>query len=248
MSINPYETDELLGQYLDFHYGPSHFSVPNYPKACIELALAHHTGVHERALDLGCAVGRSSFELARRFNDVIGIDLSHRFIDSAILLAEQGQLPYRVPTEGELTENRTADLSELGLKETARRTHFQVGDACALNTADLGTFDVVFAGNLIDRLPDPAAFLAQLPALIRPGGLLMITSPYTLLPEFTPRKRWLGGFEENGRALSVLDGLRQHLEPDFTLLKPTQDIPFVIRETARKYQHTLAEATLWRRQ
>jgi hypothetical protein len=26
-----------------------------------------------------------------------------------------------------------------------------------------------------------------------------------------------------------------------------EDIPFVIRETARKHQHTIAEMTVWRR-
>lgn len=246
MTDNPYETDELLGQYLDFHYGPGHFDVPNYPKACIEQALAHHTGTTGRALDLGCAVGRSSFELARRFDEVIGIDLSRRFIDSATRLAEQGQIPYQVTLEGELTERRTVDLAALELSGTAGRTRFQIGDACALDDT-LGHFDLVFAGNLIDRLPDPAAFLAQLSGLIRPGGLLMITSPYTLLPEFTPRERWIGGFERNGQPVRMLDGLRHHLEPDFVLLEPTRDIPFVIRETARKYQHTVAEASLWRR-
>lgn len=29
-----------------------------------------------RALDLGCAVGRSSFELAHRFREVVGVDIS----------------------------------------------------------------------------------------------------------------------------------------------------------------------------
>ena len=27
-----------------------------------------------------------------------------------------------------------------------------------------------------------------------------------------------------------------------------EDIPFVIRETARKHQHTIAEASFWRKQ
>jgi 2-polyprenyl-3-methyl-5-hydroxy-6-metoxy-1,4-benzoquinol methylase len=34
----------------------------------------------QRALDIGCAVGRSSFELARNFKEVVGIDFSHRFV------------------------------------------------------------------------------------------------------------------------------------------------------------------------
>ncbi|WP_347330522.1 putative 4-mercaptohistidine N1-methyltransferase [Marinimicrobium locisalis] len=243
--MNPYETDELLGQYLDFHYGPSHFHTPNYPRACVELALATHTGQRERALDLGCAVGRSTLELARTFDESIGIDLSHRFIDSASELARTGRLAYQVRDEGEIRSEQMAELATLGLSDAAKRVLFQQGDACALN-ANLGIFDLIFAGNLLDRLPDPAAFLAQLPSLIKPGGLLVISSPYTLLPEYTPRENWIGGFETEGRPLRMLDGLRQHLEPAFTLIEPTRDVPFVIRETARKYQHTLAEVSLWR--
>lgn len=243
--MNPYETDELLGQYLDFHYGPTHFDVPNYPRACVELALAHHTGQHQRALDLGCAVGRSTLELARTFDEVIGIDLSHQFIDSASELAKTGRRAYRVREEGEIKSERIAELTPLGLDNAAQRVQFQQGNACALE-ATLGTFDLIFAGNLLDRLPDPGAFLAQLPDLIKPGGLLAVSSPYTLLPEYTPREQWIGGFETEGHPIRMLDGLRRHLEPGFKLVEPTRDIPFVIRETARKYQHTLAEVSLWR--
>ncbi|WP_027329388.1 putative 4-mercaptohistidine N1-methyltransferase [Marinimicrobium agarilyticum] len=244
--MNPYETDELLGQYLDFHYGAEHFGVPNYPRACVELALATHSDHRERALDLGCAVGRSTFELARTFDEVIGIDLSHRFIATADVLANTGQSDYRVREEGELFSQQTVELSALGLSDAAARAHFQQGDACALD-ASLGTFDLVFAGNLIDRLPDPAAFLAQLPNLVKPGGLLVISSPYTLLPEYTSPEKWIGGFVQDGRPLRMLEGLRRQLEPALELQTPTRELPFVIRETARKYQHTLAEVSLWRR-
>jgi len=40
-----------------------------------------------RALDLGCAVGRSSFELAREYQEVVGIDISQTFIDGGLLCA-----------------------------------------------------------------------------------------------------------------------------------------------------------------
>ena len=36
-----------------------------------------------RVLDVGCAVGRSSFEAARYASDVLGIDFSHSFIAAA---------------------------------------------------------------------------------------------------------------------------------------------------------------------
>ncbi|WP_148862818.1 putative 4-mercaptohistidine N1-methyltransferase [Marinobacter fonticola] len=245
--MNPYETDELLAQYLDFHYGPEHFGVPNYPRACAELAIAASgNGARERALDLGCAVGRSSFELARGFAEVIGVDLSERFIEAASKLAEQGAKDYRVPDEGDLTVDRQVDLNQLGLADARKRVRFVPGDASQVDPA-LGHFDLVFAGNLIDRLEDPAAFLARMSDLVRPGGVLVITSPYTLLAEYTPRSNWIGGFTEEGRSVRVLDGLRRHLEPHFVQPLPPRDLPFVIRETSRKYQHTLAQASVWRR-
>ena len=36
-----------------------------------------------RALDIGCAVGASSFGLADRYEEVIGIDFSHAFVNAA---------------------------------------------------------------------------------------------------------------------------------------------------------------------
>ena len=36
-----------------------------------------------RVLDVGCAVGRSSFEAARYAGDVLGIDFSHSFVAAA---------------------------------------------------------------------------------------------------------------------------------------------------------------------
>ena len=35
------------------------------------------------AMDLGCAVGGAAFELARAFDNVLGIDYSHAFVDAA---------------------------------------------------------------------------------------------------------------------------------------------------------------------
>lgn len=58
------------------------------------------------------------------------------------------------------------------------------GDACKLN-ADLGKFDVIFAGNLIDRVYDPEAFLRRAVALLTEKSLLVLTSPYYWLEDFT---------------------------------------------------------------
>jgi 5-histidylcysteine sulfoxide synthase/putative 4-mercaptohistidine N1-methyltranferase len=241
-----YETDQLVTQYLEFHYGPQALGVPNFPRACVEAAMRHVPAERRaKCLDIGCSVGRSAFEFANFFKHVDAVDFSARFIQAGVRLQQGSDLIYEVPTEGELTLSRTIALARLGLAEVGPRVLFMQGDACNLKPLYTG-YDLVFAGNLIDRLYDPALFLDGIAERILAGGLLVITSPYTWLEEYTPKARWIGGRREHGEPLSTLAGLTRTLEPRFSLLH-REDIPFVIRETARKYQHTLAEMTIWRR-
>jgi len=79
--------------------------------------------------------------------------------------------------------------------------------------------------------------------LVVPGGQLVITTPYTWLEEFTPRKNWLGATPHTG---DPLDALRLELKDSFTLTK-VQDLPFLLREHARKFQWCIAQATTWQR-
>ena len=58
--------------------------------------------------------------------------------------------------------------------------------------------------------------------------------------------RWLGGFREAGEPLTTFVGLSRAVDRHFELMH-REDVPFVIRETARKHQHTIAEMTVWRR-
>ena len=245
--MNVYETDELLGQYLAFHYGDSYFGVGNYPARCASICLEHMTGREKkRALDLGCAVGRTSFELARAFDEVAALDLSNRFIEAANTLQREGEMDYFLRNQGELGSHATASLATHQLANRAERVRFEVADACNLGPEHEG-YDLVFAGNLIDRLQDPGAFLSGVHKLLNDKGVLVISSPYTLLEEFTPRGKWIGGFERHGQPFTVLDGMKDILAPHFDLLGEPVDVPFVIRETARKYQHTIAELTAWQR-
>jgi putative 4-mercaptohistidine N1-methyltranferase len=249
--MNIYETDKLLSEYLLFHYGSRSEIVPpagaehalNYPARCVTECLdpsALPAGA--RALDLGCAVGRSTFELARHCALVIGIDYSRRFIEAAEVIRTQGEIPYLRTDEGSLVTSLVAHLPSDVQPE---RVSFEVGDAMMLRQ-DLGSFDVVLAANLIDRLSNPNLFLERLPSLVKPGGLLILTSPYTWLEEFTPRKHWLGGFERDGMRVGTLAGLRMALEEAFTLAD-VRDLPFLIREHARKFQFSAAQASIWRR-
>jgi len=241
-----YETDRLVAEYLEFHYGPQALGVPNFPAACVEAAMRHVARDRRaRCLDIGCSVGRSAFEFAGHFAHVDAIDFSARFIQSGVRLQQGGDLLYEVPSEGELTISRAVSLERLGLAAVGGRVAFTQGDACNLKPLYTG-YDLVFAGNLIDRLYDPALFLAGVGERILSGGLLVLTSPYTWLEDHTPREKWLGGRREHGEPLSTLAGITRILGASFTPVDRL-DIPFVIRETSRKHQHSIAEMTVWRR-
>ncbi|MBX3681586.1 MAG: SAM-dependent methyltransferase, partial [Thauera sp.] len=90
-------------------------------------------------------------------------------------------------------------------------------------------------------------FLADVPRRLKPGGLLLLASPYTWLEEHTKREEWIGGFKKDGESYTTLDGLKDLLAADFELVQGPQAVPFVIRETRRKHQHTLSELTVWRK-
>ena len=184
--MNPYETDTLVAQYLDFQYGPNHFRVANYAEALAGLA-SELCGRHDRALDIGCATGRASFELARRFAHVDGVDYSARFIDVAPDPGKTGQLPLRgAGGRGSGGILRGAPLPPRARSRAERAGPLQPGDACNLKPK-YGDYDLVLASNLIDRLREPARFLRDIAPRLRSGGLLVLTSPYTWLTDYTPR-------------------------------------------------------------
>lgn len=243
---NPYESPRLVGEYLFFHYAKFEEAAGNLPVPRVAWGFAERVAGElpagqeplESALDVGCAVGRSSFELARRAGRVVGVDFSQAFIDAAKTLQARGEMDGEVLAEGERMQEFTARVPE-GIDRG--RVDFLVGDATDL--PPLGMFDVVLAANLICRLPEPRKFLARLPSLVRPGGQLLLATPFSWLKEFTPREHWLGGGSDSP---SSFETLRQILKPDFEL-ETTQDLPFLIREHSRKFQYGISLGTRWRR-
>ncbi|MFZ2269558.1 MAG: 5-histidylcysteine sulfoxide synthase [Azonexus sp.] len=242
-----YETDRLISEYIEFHYGAEYYGVANFPKALAELAIkAMGNKPAGKALDLGCATGRASFELARHFAEVTGIDFSARFIGIGTQLGESGRLRYTLVDEGELVSHKECTLAEHELDKLPGRVEFFQGDACNLKPIFTG-YDLILAANLIDRLYSPARFLESVHERLNPGGLLLLASPYTWLEEHTKREDWIGGFKKDGENVSTLDGLKTQLGKHFRLVRGPLEVPFVIRETKRKFQHTLSEVTIWER-
>jgi putative 4-mercaptohistidine N1-methyltranferase len=238
--MNPYETRRLLDEYLLFHYGQPQEILPwemgphtalDFPVRSVN-ELADFSLRPQTALDLGCAVGRSSFELARQVPAVTGIDYSQSFIQAATALAEEGEMAYERADEAAL---KTSLVAQVPADCPRENVSFETGDAMALR-ADLGAFDLVHAANLLCRLPEPQRLLQRLPELVRVGGQLLLTTPCTWLEEYTPQGQWPRG--------GTRQWLYEHLNGAFRL-ELEKDLPFLIREHARKFQWSVALGMRW---
>lgn len=245
-----YESPRLLGEYLILHYAgpeplrhealPVDRSVTDLPfpvRTARELLDPALLPSEATALEVGCAVGASAFELARHCRRVEAGDYSNSFITAAQTLARMGRHETIRTVEGIITEPFTAVVPP---EIDRSRVEFSVQDATALPEG-MGPYDVVLAANLICRLPDPEAFLSRLAGLVKPGGQLLLTTPFTWLEDYTPRERWIGGNEPGRRSE---EELARRLSGDFRLHR-RRDLPFLIREHERKYQLGIALGTSW---
>lgn len=169
------------------HYGETeHFGVKNFPVHCVEKIqiVAKENGITGRALDVGCAVGRSTIELAKAFDSAVGLDFSEKLIATA----------------QKIQSERFSEINN--------KIQFVKGDACKLDPS-LGKFDIVFAGNVVDRLYDPEAFIRGVVNFMNPKSLIVLTSPYSWLEEFTPIDKWLGGKQINGKDVTGYERINQ---------------------------------------
>lgn len=257
-----YETQRLVDQYLGLHFPSSGadevdpiLSHPNAPSHALRFPqrvaklLIEAMPASGRALDIGCAVGGSSFELAAAGFEVVGIDFSQAFIDAAEKMKNGEVIRFKVPLEGDLEAEVTAEHEANVTAAARQRVTFQTGDACRLKDQvdELGTFDGAVLANLLCRLPEPVACLDGLDALIRPGGAVVIVTPFSWLEDFTPKSKWLGGYLKDNKEVHSKDELQRLMEQRGFSKLSEQKLPLVIREHQRKYQYIVPEATVWRR-
>jgi len=231
-----YEQERVLHEYLAFHYPDGDFLEPllgaatpppeeRFPLALRELWEPRPDGT---ALDVGCACGRMTFELARDHRWAVGLDLAQALVRGAARVKAEGRARYRTVREGALLDEHDVPV------ETARNTSFLVGSALDL-PFPAASFDTVIALNLVDRVPHPHRALDELARVVRPGGRLLLTSPFTWLPEFTAEDRWLGGFSRNGDPVRGIETVRARFAKDFSI-DGERRLPFFIPHHARSGQ------------
>ena len=148
--------ERLLGMHLETVHTflpPTHLSPPPPPPlpslcpASSPFSVLPHLskeGVVSRVMEVGCAMGRTSFELTRGFESVVGVDISQTFVDKCNEIKRTGQTEYWLPREGELGETKTVHLSSdiVSVASCCRHTHSHTHyiTSCVLQSID--TFDI----------------------------------------------------------------------------------------------------------
>lgn len=163
-------------------------------------------------LDLGCSVGRVSFELAARARAarsssvVVGLDLNASMVRVARHVRESRRVTYPRRRLGLLYERRRFDVPFEGREAV----DFWIGDAVQPPFA-AETFAGVVCLNLLDCVPSPLDLLRSVHRLLRPGGSFVLASPYDWSGGVSPPETWIGGHSprspQQGDSKAVLRAL-----------------------------------------
>jgi SAM-dependent methyltransferase len=242
-----YEADSTREEYLAFHYPDGDplepFLGPRTPPPAERHPYAARGWWERRprdlALDIGCACGRTTLDLARDHRYAFGLDRSRALVRAAEGVRRAGRARYRTVVEGDLVRQHDVAV------EAPPNATFLLGDALRLPFPDRA-FATVVALNLLDRVPDPERAVDEMGRVVAPGGLLLVGSPWTWLDRFTPRERRLGGFEGARGPVRGAETVRDRLAPAFALEREGH-LPFFLLHHARSGQLGLVHLQRFRR-
>ena len=193
------------------------------------------------ALNLGCKTGRVSFELARYFTHVSGLDSTARIIQLAARIKEEGFIRYIEQEEGEITSIAEHSLKEKELQDYAARVEFWQADSSNLAPKYDG-YDFVLALNTLEEAIDPSRFLSIIPERMKSGAYLVIADAYLYKAANPP-----SGIRKAGEPYRSWDWLKESLGADFELVAEPKDVWQPLRQSKRLYHSRLLQVSVWRK-
>jgi SAM-dependent methyltransferase len=132
------------------------YAVFEYLRSAKAIEALGRAGVvlHGRVLDAGCGGGGTALSLGEEAEFAVGLDLEARFREAGTRLATE---------------------------TSASRVAFVQGDGGRLPFRD-GVFDLVFSHSVIEHVASAEAYLRECHRVLRPGGVLYLsTAPYLSL-------------------------------------------------------------------
>jgi SAM-dependent methyltransferase/uncharacterized protein YbaR (Trm112 family) len=223
-----------IATYMDNHYGEYtntkyHFPWEKNPQYWQKIAqLAKPKEKQKAALDLGCCVGRFTFELAKNAEVAVGLDSNFALVkEAAKIQRAHGRLSYTFKYRA------SGDRKVAGSFQAPDNVLFLVGDALD-PPFSMQSFDEISALNLVDSVSVPLILLGQIDALLRSKGSLILGSPFTWKSEITNPAEWLETPEKNAQTF-IKETLTGKINPDcgfnYTIDKEIEKLVWSLRNS-----------------
>ena len=149
-------------------------------------------------LDVGCAVGRTTCELAQIFGQpVLGIDLDISMLRLAREIRDTGWVEYPRRRVGIAYDRRRFEVDRRLAQQANPLVDFWCCDATAL-PFDYTLFAGLISLNLIDCVASPIDALREFTRVLVQGSHAVIASPYDWSTAATPITSWIGGHSQRG--------------------------------------------------
>ena len=174
---------------------PRDASIAGLVDAAFQL-LAHSTTGGGAWIDLGCAVGRATREVARRTGDLtVGVDLSFAMLRVAERARREGRVRFPLRRVGLVYDRREFKVDEM----PADAMSFWCADVGNLPFAD-GTFNGALSLNVLDCVASPLQHLLEIGRVLPDGAPALVSTPYDWSANATPLAQWLGGHSQRSDA------------------------------------------------
>lgn len=203
------------------------------------------------ALDIGCSVGRLSFELTKTHSSVIGIDTSISFIEKARELLRKKSLEFDLIIEGFITEQRSCEFDSDWQYDYV---DFIVADALAL-PFPRHLFSTVTSINILEKVASPIGHLIDINRVLKEENAMFVFSdPFSWDPSVSDPAGWLSGGTNGNGCCRGIDSISRYFSGKEDIFNPPLEIlnqgnvPWKIRKTENLWEHINSQFIVGARQ
>lgn len=180
-------------------------------------------------VDLGCAVGRGTYELARTAELAVGVDLSFGMLRVAERVRREGRAVFPLRKVGVAYDRVEVEVPDV----PAERMSFWCCDIGALPFAD-EAFAGALSLNVLDCAAAPVDHLTELRRTIAPGSAALLSTPYDWSPAATPFSHWLGGHSQRNSDAGSSARILHRLLPRLGLgIEAEREVPWSVYANER---------------
>lgn len=192
-----------LSTYTWDHYGDQapegEFKLPGHSRpgsivACLNAGIRlFQDKPRAPVLDVGCAAGRSTFEMAAHSQGLcLGIDLNFSLLRMAQRVMRESRVVFPLKRLGVVYDRHDYEV-DFDHKE---KVDFWACDALALPFEN-ASFQFATALNVFDTVTSPRKLLVSISDVLQQGGAAILATPYDWSPP-VPMQSWVGGHSQRG--------------------------------------------------